>query len=790
MDGEQAGEHTYASAHLLYRRAGWASPLPLPAEVKFPPPDGFTGWHGLDPSGADSQAWIDDYPEYRDTRQLALRMPATVIGIDVDHYGAKRGADTMAEAMRRWGPIPIGAHSSARGDGAAGIWFYRVPKGATLRTRIAFPELGLGHIEIIQRHHRYAVVWPSVHPETGETYRWYGLSANGDGPDDVARVADLPMLPQGWLDALAGADDPGVSAADPQTVAEFAKRYATGTEPGALRGVLATWERDAATTARHDAMMSAVCMAAREARMGRYSAADARAQLRQAFTLALAEAKPGQRLAGPDVARREFDSMWAWGVSAALGEPEAELEARRERTATAASTQALARPSAQDFWTDEGELPRPPGSAPAEPGAGGGLPPGYALSSAGEQIYVGHNPGDIDEMTPEELAAHQFQLEVAARVRALRIGEAARSILDDERREPFEMLDADDFLDSPLPDYLVPRLLYRNGTAKVFGPPGGTKSFLALDLALSLATGTPWRGKSLKRELVHYVMAEGRAVNASRTHAWLHHRGVKREELRGWFRVVPRGVLLTEAGIAQYLLDVRADRPALIVLDTKARMMVGDENQAADNAVMIRALDTLREASDACVLLVDHTGVGDTTRARGGNSVEGAMDSEIRVVRDKDTDVATAEVTRDKDGSTGYQVTYRLVQIPELARPDHEPPAVPVACDAQEALALRSPDDWDQDRPFLPEDILDYRGPGDRGLRPLARFMRHRATGDVGVTRLEARKAVQTLHRDLKDDTIHRAWSALLEKNRLKLENKRNPTGRSFWVERDDDPTL
>lgn len=374
MDGggehEAAIELTYAGAQGLYRRAGWAGVLPLPAGAKWPPPEGFTGWHGSDPSGADSQSWIDDFPEYRGTRQLALRMPATVIGIDVDHYGTKRGADTMAEAMRRWGPIPIGAHSSARGDGASGIWFYRVPKGTTLRTRIAFPELGLGHIEIIQRHHRYAVVWPSVHPETGEGYRWYGLPSGVIVPDLASPM--IPALPQGWLEGLAGSDDPGVSAADPKTVAEFAKRYATGTEPGALRGVLATWEREAATSSRHDAMMSACCMAAREARMGRYAAADARSQLRQAFTLALAEAKPGQRLAGPDVARREFDSMWAWGVSAALGESEAELVARRDRAVAGTPADPLARPSVDDFWTDEGELPRPPGVAPAGEQPGGG----------------------------------------------------------------------------------------------------------------------------------------------------------------------------------------------------------------------------------------------------------------------------------------------------------------------------------------------------------------------------------------------------------------------------------
>jgi hypothetical protein len=307
---------TYADAHTLYRAAGWTGPLPLPDGAKWPPPDGFTGWHGAYPSGADSQTWIDDYPEYSTTRQLALRMAADTIGIDVDHYGAKRGADTLAEAQRRWGALPDAPISSARGAGPSGIRFYRIPAGTILRTRIAFPELGLGDIEVIQRHHRYAVVWPSRHPDGGN-YHWYGTATPASPP----RVANLHPLPPAWLDALAGTGEAGEAAADPETVAAFSRDHSTGTKLHGIRGVLAVLERDMAATSRHDAMLAAACMGAREARRGDYPAADIRAALRDRFVLALAEARPGQRLAGPAESRREFESAWAWAVSQALAEP-------------------------------------------------------------------------------------------------------------------------------------------------------------------------------------------------------------------------------------------------------------------------------------------------------------------------------------------------------------------------------------------------------------------------------------------------------------------------------------
>ena len=775
---------TYESAHGLYRKAGWSGVLPLPAGKKFPPPDGFTGWHGLDPSGADSQEWIDDFVEYRGTGQLALRMPSTVVGIDVDHgYGGKAGGDTMAEAMRRWGPIPLGPHSTARGDGPSGIWFYRVPKGTALRTRIVFPELGLGSVEIIQRHHRYAVVWPSVHPDTGRQYQWYGLPEDAPSFDGVVlpRSQDLPPLPAGWLKALAGADEPGVAAADPETVSEFAKRYATGTEPGAIRGVLRRWENCLATKmSRHDAMMEVIPMAAREARMGRFSAADARAQLRGAFMEVLKQ-RDGAPIA-PSAARAEFDNMWAWGVSQALKESEAELVERRDRARTGTAADPMARPSADNFWEDEGERPRPPGVAPAAAEPAGG---GYVTDVTGT-VFT----GDEEELTPEELAERQFQAEVAAKVRSLRIADQARELLRLETAAPFETLDWDEFLDSPQPQRLVSKLLYRDGTSKVFGPPGSTKSFFVLDLALSMATGTPWRGMELPRTRVHYVMAEGRSVNVGRTHAWLHQRGVSRDAARGWFTAVPQGVLLTEQGIRRYTEKVTAEQPGWIILDTKNRMMVGNENDGSDSAVMIRALDSIRQAAgvECNVTLIDHTGLNDNARSRGSNAVEAAMDTEIKVVCV--SGIATVEVTRDKNAEIGHRLSYRLEKVTAIVGPDGTHPAVVVPCDDQEAtVTFGHPDDWQQDLPMLP-DILEYRGDGYGAVKELARFMRARARGDIGVSRLEARQAVMERYPAIKKDTIYRAWSALIELGRLSADKKSDPIGRSHWAGFDDDPAM
>ena len=133
-------------------------------------------------------AWAEEEPG----GNLALRLPDGVIGIDVDAYDAKTGAATLAEAERRWGKLPPTYRSTSRDDGISGIRLYRVPPGTQLQTVIRFPELGIGDIEIVQRHHRYVMCWPSIHPN-GNRYRWIA-EIDGSIMDQPPAVDDVPYL--------------------------------------------------------------------------------------------------------------------------------------------------------------------------------------------------------------------------------------------------------------------------------------------------------------------------------------------------------------------------------------------------------------------------------------------------------------------------------------------------------------------------------------------------------------------------------------------------------------------
>ncbi|MET7477634.1 phage/plasmid primase, P4 family [Streptomyces sp. NPDC005648] len=209
LAGQQSGAflepvtHPFAYAHHQYQSLGWPV-LALPREKKCDPPFRFTGKYDQVAGDKEFKRWLSinphDSSSFGPNANIGLRMPRGVVGIDVDHYGAKRGAEHLAELIARNGSLPDTFRSTRRDPAnPSGIRFYRVPEDWIGRGKSG------GDIDIIQHHHRYAVAWPSVVPEfkdgTGELfqYAWYDLLVAECAPPSVT---DFPFLPQTWQDDI------------------------------------------------------------------------------------------------------------------------------------------------------------------------------------------------------------------------------------------------------------------------------------------------------------------------------------------------------------------------------------------------------------------------------------------------------------------------------------------------------------------------------------------------------------------------------------------------------------
>ncbi|GAA0980526.1 hypothetical protein GCM10009551_022190 [Nocardiopsis tropica] len=213
-------------------------------------------------------------------------------------------------------------------------------------------------------------------------------------------------------------------------------------------------------------------------------------------------------------------------------------------------------------------------------------------------------------------------------------------------------------LDSiPDPEPIIDSVLFRDSLAWLHGKPGHGKSFVALDWAGSVATGRTWHGNAITRPGgVVYLVAEGVTGVRQRVRAWEDAAGAPMAGVR----FLPVAVqLLSPTDRDAFVALVAELTPALVVIDTQARVTVGaDENSAQDMGRLVAAADAIRDATSACVLLVHHEArSGDTLR--GSTALEGAATTLIRVT--KDGVAVRIDCTKQKDAEPFPPLLLRLV---------------------------------------------------------------------------------------------------------------------------------
>jgi hypothetical protein len=194
--------------------------------------------------------------------------------------------------------------------------------------------------------------------------------------------------------------------------------------------------------------------------------------------------------------------------------------------------------------------------------------------------------------------------------------------------------------------------------AVLYGPSGSGKTFVALDWALSVATGSWWFGHEVTSGPVLYVAAEGVGGLGIRVRAWQEHRRTYGCGETNW---LPLAANLLDKHSTAALVDIASElRPVLVVFDTLARWIAGgDENSPKDMGLAVEAADSIRRVTGACVLLVHHTGKDIGAGARGHSSLKGAVTTEVEC-SSEDT---TVIVAKQKGGEGGEVIRLSRVQV-------------------------------------------------------------------------------------------------------------------------------
>jgi hypothetical protein len=184
-----------------------------------------------------------------------------------------------------------------------------------------------------------------------------------------------------------------------------------------------------------------------------------------------------------------------------------------------------------------------------------------------------------------------------------------------------------DLLAAPAAPFLVKNMLVDSSLVALVSPPNVGKTFLALDLMLSIAAGREtWLGRRLRRHgPIVYVTGEGAGRFKFRVLAWKEAHGIATPLDWRWMKEPLN--LRDRDSVKSFRALVAALQPVAVGFDTLSRCMVGsDENNQKDMGEAVAACDEIRWHSNALVLLLHHTNK-DGRVERGSTVLRAAADT-------------------------------------------------------------------------------------------------------------------------------------------------------------------
>lgn len=225
--------------------------------------------------------------------------------------------------------------------------------------------------------------------------------------------------------------------------------------------------------------------------------------------------------------------------------------------------------------------------------------------------------------------------------------------------------------------WLVKDWLLTKDFSFTVGVPASGKTFALIDIGVNIAGGTPALGKyRTERSAVVYASLEGNTRFENRVFAqrkFLIESGKLSPEadLPFGFMTYSYPMLRDESMLKRFIEEANKFAYAygvplgLIIIDTWNRALGGaEENGSADMGRAISMLDTARAESNAHINVVHHFGKDTSRGARGHSSINGAVDTEIQIFRNRKTKIHTIKLGKMKDAEDETECYFKLQSIP------------------------------------------------------------------------------------------------------------------------------
>jgi AAA domain len=236
----------------------------------------------------------------------------------------------------------------------------------------------------------------------------------------------------------------------------------------------------------------------------------------------------------------------------------------------------------------------------------------------------------------------------------------------DLQTDIFSFKSITDMLTMSKEEFLIKRLVPRQGFGVLYGASLSLKSFVALDMSFAVVLGQRWAGRATKQGAVIYVAAEGASGIAKRV-------GGIMQARKGTPKTVPFMLLAASPDLGnpksgdtdKLIRSIHAvgAKPALIVLDTLSQMLQGGDENSQGMQSFVRNSQKLSSELECFVLAVHHIGHHAEKRLRGHSCLPAAADLIIRAERLPDAPASTLSVEKSKDGQSDICLTATMRRV-------------------------------------------------------------------------------------------------------------------------------
>ena len=177
--------------------------------------------------------------------------------------------------------------------------------------------------------------------------------------------------------------------------------------------------------------------------------------------------------------------------------------------------------------------------------------------------------------------------------------------------------------------WLVEELWGASSVGVIGGAPKCAKTWLGLDMALSVATGTACLGKYAVPEpgpVLVYLAEDALPVVRERVEGMARHRGLDLGQVEIHVITTPTLRLDRDRDRTRLWETTKRLRPRLLLLDPLVRLHGIDENNAGEVAGLLAYFRSLQRQLDLSVLLVHHTRKNAAGGAAAGQGLRGSGD--------------------------------------------------------------------------------------------------------------------------------------------------------------------